>query len=268
MERSLCCSSYHPHCFKGRRYRTLGALQPRTPSHSRGARKGPKRMGSNAAPFKPLQDKAHPPTGSRQIILTVLLVTILLDPGAIHDNLHQPAKITWKLQDGLTREVPNLITEVHPLNTWWPDLYFDLKPVVGVPWARGFLRMQGFWACPGHQRTKWKTCGGAQDYFCKSWDCVTSDDGPRCWEVGNRDLLNFSFAKPTPRALGDPTFECEESCNYAQVKIRFNRKKGKKERAWISGLSWGIQTRTVAGTQIYRGIIIISQILEQRRYTV
>ena len=104
--------------------------------------------------------------------------------------------------------------------------------------------------------------GGAQDYFCKSWDCVTSDDGPWRWEVGNRDLLNFSFAKPTPRALGDPTFECEESCNYAQVKVRFNRKKAKKERAWISGLSWEIQTRMVAGTQIYGEIIIISQILE------
>ena len=201
------------------------------PSHSRRARKGPPKMGGNAAPFKPLQDKAHPPTGSRQIILTVLLVTILLDPGATHDNLHQLAKITWKLQDGLTREVLNLITEVHPPNTWWPDLYFDLKPVVGMPWARGFLRMQGFWACPGNQRTKWKTCGGVQDYFCKSWDCVTSDDGPRRWEVGNRDLLNFLFAKPTPRAPGDPTFECGESCNYAQVKIRFNWKKAKKERA-------------------------------------
>ena len=78
----------------------------------------------------------------------------------------------------------------------------------------------------------------------------------------NQDLLNFSFAKPTPKALGDPTFECEESCNYAQVKIRFNRKKAKKERAWISGLSWGIQTKMMAGVQIYGGIIIISQILE------
>ena len=75
-------------------------------------------MGGNATPFKPLQDKAHLPTGSRQVIPTVLLVTILLDPGATHNNLHQPAKITWKLQDGLTQDVLNLITEVHPPNTW------------------------------------------------------------------------------------------------------------------------------------------------------
>ena len=96
--------------------------------------------------------------------------------------------------------------------------------------------------------------GGGQDYFCKSWDCVTSNDGPRRWEVRNQDLLNFSFAKPTPKALGDPTFECGESCNYAQVKIRFNQEEMKKEGAWISGLSWGIQTRTVGGTYIYGGI--------------
>ena len=79
----------------------------------------------------------------------------------------------------------------------------------------------------------------------------------------NLDLLNFSFAKPTPQALGDPTFKCEESCNYAQVKIRFNQEKAKKEGAWISSLSWRIQTREVGGFgYIDGGIIVISQILE------
>ena len=107
-------------------------------------------------------------------------------------------------------------------------LVFDLKPMVNVLWARGYLREQGFWACPGAPRHDWKTCGGAQDSYCKTWDCVTSNDGPRRWEVGNRDLLNFSFAKPLPRVPGDPTFSCE-SCNYAQVKIRFNPKKIKQE---------------------------------------
>ena len=128
--------------------------------------------------------------------------------------------------------------------------------------GKGFPPDAGVLGMPGPPEDQMEDLGGAQDYFCKSWDCVTSDDGPQRWEVGNQDLLNFSFAKPTPRALGDPTFERGESCNYAQVKIRFNRKKAKKERAWISGLSWEIQTRMVAGTQIYGEIIIISQILE------
>ena len=128
-------------------------------------------------------------------------------------NLHQPVKITWKLQNGLTREVLNSTTAIHPPNTRWPDLYFDLKPMVNVPWARGNLRKQGFWACPGAPDMTERPVGGHKTH-CKTWDCVTSNDGPRCWEVGNRDLLNFSFAKPLPRVLGDPTFSCE-SCNYA-----------------------------------------------------
>ena len=68
---------------------------------------------------------------------------------------------------------------------------------------------------------------GGHKTHCKTWDCVTSNDGPRRWEIGNRDLLNFSFAKPLPRVLGDPTFSCE-SCNYAQVRIRFNPEKKQK----------------------------------------
>ena len=117
-------------------------------------------------------------------------------------------------------------------------------------------------ARPGAPRHAWKTCGGAQDSYCKTWDCGTSNDGPQRWEVGNRDLLNFSFAKPLPRVLGDPTFSCE-SCNYAQVRIRFNPEKSKKEGTWISGLSWGLQTRESGGFGVDgKGIIVVSQVLE------
>ena len=112
---------------------------------------------------------------------------------------------------------------------------------------------------PGHA---WKTCGGAQDSYCKTWDCGTSNDGPRRWEVKNRDLLNFSSAKPLPRVLGDPTFSCDR-CNYAQVRVRFNPEKSKKEGTWISGLSWGLQTRESGGFGVDgNGIIVVSQVLE------
>ena len=186
-------------------------------------------MGSISAPIQPLEAKASKaPTGPGQLGWALLWMTQLLCSRVASVNLHQPVKITWKLQNGLTREVLNSTTAIHPPNTWWPDSYFDLKPMVNVPWARGYLREQGFWACPGAPRHDWKTCGGAQDSYCKTWDCGTSNDGPQRWEVGNRDLLNFSFAKPLPRVLGDPTFSCE-SCNYAQVKIRFNPEKSKKE---------------------------------------
>ena len=97
----------------------------------------------------------------------------------------------------------NSTTAIHPPNTWWPDLYFDLKPVVNVLWKRGKLQNHAFWACPGAPRHNWKICEGIQDSYCKSWDCVTSNDGSespgyRRWDVGNRDLLNFSFKGPVP----------------------------------------------------------------------
>ena len=134
----------------------------------------------------------------------------------------------------------NSTTTIHPPNTWWPDLYFDLKPVVNVPWKRGKLRNHAFWACPGAPRHNWKICGGIQDSYCKSWDCVTSNDGSetpgyRWWDVGNRDLLNFSFVGPVP-----PYSNWEKDHNFAQVKIKFNIDKAKKEKAWVNGISWGL----------------------------
>ena len=157
-------------------------------------------------------------------------MTMLLCSEAASMNPHQPIRITWKLQNGLTREMLNSTTAIHPPNTWWPDLYFDLKPVVNVPWKRGKLRNHAFWACPGAPRHNWKICGGIQDSYCKSWDCVTSNDGSetpgyRRWDVGNRDLLNFSFVGPVP-----PYSNWEKDHNFAQVKIRFNIDKAKKKK--------------------------------------
>ena len=153
----------------------------------------------------------------------------------------------------------NSTTEVHPPNTWWPDLYFHLKPVVvGVQHLdRGSVQMQGFWACPGHQRRNHeRACGDVQDYFCKSLSCATSGDGrgSQRWEAGSRDLLTFSFVVPS-------TLICEESCNVVQVRIRFNREAANKERSWPSGLSWGIQIQTYGTRQRHR-VIMVSQIIE------
>ena len=141
MEGSLCCSSYHPNCPKGRRYWALGALKPRMPSHLSRSRKCQERMGSISTPVQPPEAEAPSPTGPRQIVLTVLWMTMLFCSEAARVNLHQPVRITWKLQNGLAREMLNSTTTIHPPNTWWPDLYFDLKPVVNVPWARGFLQI-------------------------------------------------------------------------------------------------------------------------------
>ena len=92
------------------------------------------------------------PTRLGQLGWAILWMTQLLCSGAASVNPHQPVKITWKLQNGLTREVLNSTTTIHPPNTRWPDLYFDLKPVVNVPCKRGKLPNHAFWACPGAPR--------------------------------------------------------------------------------------------------------------------
>ena len=112
-----------------------------------------KKMKSISAPIQPPEAKASKaPTGPRQLGWAVLWMTQLLCSGAACVNPHQPVKNTWKLQNRLTREMLNSTTAIHPSNTWWPDLYFDLKLVVNIPWKRGKLPNHAFWACPGAPR--------------------------------------------------------------------------------------------------------------------
>ena len=185
MEGPLCYSSYHPYCPQSRRNWTLGTLQPRATGHSRRTREGSKRMEVNTASFQSLKIKARPTADLGRITLTLLMMAGLLDPGTASTDPHQPVKITWRLQNGLTREVLNTTTEIHPPNTtWWPDLYFDLKDLVDTPWSGLLVRFRGFGACPGHKSDR-ESCGGIQHYFCRSWSRVTSNDGVRRWKTSN-----------------------------------------------------------------------------------
>ncbi|XDA85834.1 hypothetical protein R6Z07F_015587 [Ovis aries] len=110
-------------------------------------------MESISAPVQPPEAKASKaPTVPGQLGWAVLWMTQLLCSRAASVNPHQPIKITWKIENRLTREMLNSTTAIHPPNTWWPDLYFDLKPVVNVPWKRGKLPNHAFWACPGVPR--------------------------------------------------------------------------------------------------------------------
>uniref|UniRef100_A0A671E1F1 Envelope glycoprotein n=1 Tax=Rhinolophus ferrumequinum TaxID=59479 RepID=A0A671E1F1_RHIFE len=158
-------------------------------------------------------------------------------------NPHQPHKLTWTLTDGQTQTTLNSTTHTAPINTWWPDLFFDLRDIFGTKRGRQYdysvrskravidtsqgHSAQGFWACPGNLRNNWKTCGGPDRYYCGSWSCVTSYDGPRQWDVGNRDLVKFSFRDPHNRV--------------PQVRVQFNQDVARRERGWLSGLTWGFQ---------------------------
>ena len=123
-------------------------------------------MEGDTASLPSFKNEAHPPTGPGRITLTLLLVAVFLDPGTASANPHQPAKITWKLRNGLTPEVLNSTTGIHPPNTWWPDLYFNLGKLINSGWEGPWLRNYRFWACPGHIKNNWGTCRGLQHYFC------------------------------------------------------------------------------------------------------
>ena len=119
-----------------------------------------------------------------------------------------------------------------------------------------------FWACPGHLKNNWKTCGGLQHYFCQSWSCVTSNDGKAKWGVESHDIVNFSYTGPLC-PYGQET-NCGGRPCPAQVKIIFNQESARQERSWVSGLSWGLQTTTGPYWLglYYGGILVISQTIE------
>ena len=161
MEGPLCCFPYHPYCPQGGRNWTLDTQQPCTAGHPRRTREGPKRIEAGSASLQSLKIETHQAAGSRRITLTFLMVAVLFDPGTAGPNPHQPARITWMLWNGLTHEVLNLTTGIHPPNTWWPDLYFNLKDLIQTTWTAAQTRNFGFWACPGHLKThNWEICGG------------------------------------------------------------------------------------------------------------
>ena len=59
-------------------------------------------MEVNAATLQSLKIEARPTADLRWITLTLLMMAVLLDPGTASTDPHQPVKITWRLQNGLT----------------------------------------------------------------------------------------------------------------------------------------------------------------------
>ena len=105
--------------------------------------------------------------------------------------------------------------------------------------------LPGFFACPGNIRGNWKTCGGMESYYCTSWSCVTSCDGPQRWDVGNRDLVRFTFSDSKHQG--------------PFVRVQFNQDRAKKESRWTAGLTWGLQLHVAS----YPGeLLTIKQVID------
>ena len=116
-------------------------------------------------------------------------------------NPHQPFQVTWILQNGETYEELNRTTSTQLRDKWWPDLYFNLTKLTEQSgYSKCRVRSLGFYACPGHQWENMKTCGGMVSRYCKSWGCVTSNDGYWKWSVTKPDLINMSFTGPLPES--------------------------------------------------------------------
>ena len=85
-----------------------------------------KQNGRQASPVKFLETQ----TCMTGALLTLLLITVFISPGATSHNPHQPANLTWVIYNPETGEVLNSSSNVAPKGTWWPVLTFDLCVLV------------------------------------------------------------------------------------------------------------------------------------------
>ena len=143
------------------------------------------------------QNKSTQTQATKTIKVLFMLLSLQLSAAA---NPHQPMNLTWMILSATTGEVINSTSAIHPKNTWWPDLEFDLcllatgswdigewevktpgKPECGagidryntrpptnswpgcsryIQWAS--LREMPFYVCPGgrHDQATINNCGG------------------------------------------------------------------------------------------------------------
>ena len=81
-----------------------------------------KQNGRQASPVKFLETQ----TCMTGALLTLLLITVFISPGATSHNPRQPANLTWVIYNPETGEALNSSSNVAPKGTWWPVLTFDL----------------------------------------------------------------------------------------------------------------------------------------------
>ena len=79
-------------------------------------------MGGKTSPVKSFETE----TRTMGALLTLLLITVFIGPGATSHNPHQPANLTWVIYNPETGDVLNSSSNVAPKGTWWPVLTFDL----------------------------------------------------------------------------------------------------------------------------------------------
>nr|AAL87624.1 envelope glycoprotein [Porcine endogenous retrovirus] len=166
-------------------------------------------------------------------------------------NSHKPLSLTWLLTDSGTGININSTQGEAPLGTWWPELYVCLRSVIpglnDQATPPDVLRAYGFYVCPGPPNNE-EHCGNPRDFFCKQWNCVTSNDGYWKWPTSQQDRVSFSYVNTYTSSgqfnyltwirTGSP--KCSPS-DLDYLKISFTEK-GKQENIlkWVNGMSWGM----------------------------
>jgi hypothetical protein len=105
--------------------------------------------------------------------------------------------------------------------------------------------------CPGVSPTLWFLClprpqkeqglWGDTILLCKSWACVTSNDGEWKWGISKPDLVKFAFVNRVPwgRRIPSPTHECQPT-DTDRIKVTFTDSGKEDTPGWIQGKVWGL----------------------------
>ena len=197
----------------GRWDRALGSLQSRAASNPGRTEEGASRMRGKTSLVRSFKTETRT-TGA--LLLTLLLITVLIGPGATSHNPHQPANLTWVIYNPETGEVLNLSSNVAPKGTWWPVLTFDLCMLAADGNGSGPYQLTKFFAhgsfglfthncerkgpqyyakvpvyvCPGkgRDRNQIEECGRVDSFYFTTWGCETTEQS-----IGSLTSTRTSF---------------------------------------------------------------------------
>ena len=87
------------------------------------------------------------------------------------------------------------------------------------------VRSYGFYSCP--ESKKGPQCGGPQEFFCREWSCITSNDGDWKWAtLSAGDRLVFLFVNPGPGQHAEMGLYKDKSCKSTDldyIKLQFTK---------------------------------------------
>ena len=80
------------------------------------------------------QNKSTRTQATKAIKVLFILLSLRLSAAT---NPHQPMNLTWMILSTTRGEVINSTSAIHPQNTWWPDLEFNLCLLAVGSWDIG-----------------------------------------------------------------------------------------------------------------------------------